>query len=694
MGKSIRDEKLKDARTLFLLYEEKYKYTDTSGFVIGVDAGAIQNRGSIEISLEGILLKFEKWEIVTRYSEEERVNYSSHEFNTLKRPYYLEIDESDRKCKGKDEPFINSQVSEVAMYAFNKERAEIVSLIEKILSGIFADCSSGEFLNEQELAHRIEDWKELHFEKEFNVFLKEISYIYNSYINDKNREMDREDRAEEILSNSEFRKQLQNLCVKFLLKFEMKKISSMNAVNSVFEKQFTEFENVLKEMERFIELREDYQFFDNSLVPKKEKRRAEEHLDNIKLTFNKINKEYEELIKCREKNLKGTYDFNNYEKILKNFEKDTLNCLKSLEALEMGYGFRNPLYYLEKNNKFDSKMGKYTSSKVNLDNLSFEEHSRLEYDLQVAVKEFKTFISQYDGVSSNLSKAQIAKAEEKCSPYIEKLKKDELFYIERLNHQRIKYIELLECKKAESSFGLNEFINILNSSIDILQTRESLFTTFYLKGTSYKDCTAEELKNHEKISDCLASLTNLMLDIEKRLKKETSEKVQELLDCSDSGFKVSLYDKYMVEKYKYEVGSVENDDEKVNVFEKALKKNLSGEGFLTNLLNSISAFDDIDSLYMGYLGYTMKKEMTEKLIATLESVSDSMGDTSSKDESKKSNAEMLNDMIKELEEKGLSKEEAIVFLGKLAEKVAEPGYYSDEDTEDTENSRFSAMNKR
>ena len=48
----------KEAETLFLNHRINWKYTDYSRFEVALDAGPARNKGSVEISLEGIRIDF------------------------------------------------------------------------------------------------------------------------------------------------------------------------------------------------------------------------------------------------------------------------------------------------------------------------------------------------------------------------------------------------------------------------------------------------------------------------------------------------------------------------------------------------------------------------------------------------------------------------------------------------------------
>lgn len=636
------EEIKEEVDTLFLKHQINWKYTDNSRFAVALDAGPAINKGNVEISLEGISINFVVGDIK---------RYKTYTAGSLKRYNYFGINTTGKV--GKNSPGLSLQGDVARDHNYKLERVELVGLTADILSWLTLDVN-GDWLSVGEVIERMKWWEE----KDLVLLVKDITELYNSFINDGNRNKNREIRGEEIRSNQEFQMQLGGLCRKILLKGELRSILSISANNAGMQKLMNKFEEIINLMEEAISLREYYQeispFYidknNNRENGKKMQEHARKELENIKEKFKKVKEDYKKL-----EEMKGQVSsIEEYEKALKNFEKSSKECLKDLKHLEYAYGFEGPL-------------GRMTRGK---DDLRFVRHNGLGARLENEYNEYVAFTNGFDGVQAILTKEEIKKEEEERAPYIKTLKKNKDFYTKSLKWLIAGNIVQWEGIKNKKGFDWGKVEDKLASSEDVLKTRDSLFTTMYLKGTSFEGCSPEELEEYKKFIAYIGKIREIKVQIENTIKKSESEQIQELLSCSNRTIKASLYDTYMARLYANEVKNISTEVDKANVFDKALNKTVSGSGFFKNLLNPISPFYNIHSLYKGYLGYTLSKDVAEKMVVVMQDAYMAMG--------------------------GLSAEEnEIEAIQKKMEEVEESiGYYSDEFTEDTTNSRFNAMNSR
>ena len=140
--------------------------------------------------------------------------------------------------------------------------------------------------------------------------------------------------------------------------------------------------------------------------------------------------------------------------------------------------------------------------------------------------------------------------------------------------------------KNKNGFDWGKVEDKLASSEDVLRTRDSLFTTMYLKGTSFEGCSPEELEEYKKFIAYVEKIREIKVQIENTIKRSESEQIQELLSCSNQTIKAFVYDTYMASQYVNQVKNVSTEADKANVFDKALNKTLSGSGFLKKVTKS------------------------------------------------------------------------------------------------------------
>lgn len=676
MGTSIREERLNDITNIFRLNSNKLKFNENSGFVVEVDSGSVDRRGSIEIVLEGIRLIFLRYKIEIVDGEERIIPISDIKFSNLKREHYLE-EYNEKKIHS---PSVSLKYDSVKNYSFSKERAEIIELTNFVMEKFWIDVDK--FFEEEEIEEKMMLFCEYDMKKEFTDFLCEIANCYNAFINEDNAKLDRDDRAEEIRSNKEFQKQIELICAKFWIGLDCKIIDSKNVGLGGLPEKIKKYKEVMADIDKYIKMREYY----GEISYKKNNKENSKRLKIIVDDFKSIKEQYDEIKKYEEKMLKGSANKEDLTSFLIQFEDEVKNCLTSLGNLSRQYSF----------SEYTNKMKLYMNDSLNEDIRSLQDYQEMTYSVEHTLRKFNEFLINYDGIDSQLSKTEIRRREEALAPYIEKLKERREIYREKLKLNTritIDNIKDKKCMTISTFMALNQF---LETVIQTLEMYNRIDWMIYTRNGTWLACSEEIKKDYEKIFVCLQALEELKSELQKEIDKDTGTQIQKLLECSDENLKASLYDKFMAERYKEKVGNLTTEIEKSEVFDKVLEKKLNGEGFFKNLLNPTPAFEDIESLYQAYLENTLMGVL-EKIISTLENAGNSMGDVSSKEESKEFNNEMLNDMLVELEGKGLSREEALDFLGKLTEKVAEPketGYYSDNDTEDTENSRFNAMNRR
>jgi len=730
MGKSIREERLEELSGLFRLNCYKATFNENAYFVIEADSGSVYKRGSVEISLEGIRLVFVRNKIEIVDGEETSTPISVVEFSNLKREHYLEKYDEKKIYS----PEVTWAYEEVRDYSFGKERDEIIQLIHLVMEYFMRDMERT--LEEEEIEEKMKLFCEYDMKKEFHAFLYEIANCYNAFINEKNAEMDRDDRAEEIRLNKEFQKQIEWICAKFWIGLDFKIIDSKNVGLGGLSEKIKKYKEVMADIDKYIKMREYYGELSLERGKKKNYKENAQELKIIIDEFENITKKYSKIKQYEEKILKGTANKKDLNPLLEDFEKDIKNCLISLHSLSTFNSFE------EYTNQMRLDMGDAGREEIR----SLQDYQEMDYSINHTLKEFIKFTKNYNGIDSQLSKVEMGRREEVLAPYIEKLKGRREIYKEKLGLKLRSDIRNLGEKKnmRPSNFiALNQF---LEDEIQTLELYQRIDWTIYSKNGQLVWCPDEVKKCQEELSICMQTLNTYKSEIKDMLDKSLGKQIQELLGCSNQGIKASLYDKFMAEKYKEKIRKTATDADKSNIFDKALQKKVSGGGLLNDLLNPISAFDDIESLYLEYLTITMLDETLEKMIAVLENASEfikveptvaenknikvSVKSVSLSEADKPTDfatvlekeglteeqislvlditskqGEIANeyykkDMIQELQRKGFEKEEATYLIGKFfkmqrkVEPEKEAGYYSNNNTEDTENSRFNAMNRR
>lgn len=705
MGKSISEKIIRKQWKLCLLSKYKAKFNENSWFEISVDAGDISNRGKPNVSLEGIRLCFIRKELKIINGKECLVPVE-YEFKTLKDRVFLTENSKGEKhldCSNCDAGLLESTLLalEDEGDSFSKENAEIEELIHCLISML---CSGVDRpLEEEEIVEIIKQFNEYDVKKELNDLLQEVACVYNCFINEKNVVLDRDERAEGIRTSDSFIKQLRVLCVKFWLNFELKIIEKHSIKDNIGSKKIAEFEEVFSKIERFIELREDYNDFSSREISRANKKRHAKDLQIIKNDFKNIQNSYKELNDYKESVIKGVGNTEEYNKKFKKIELDIRNCLVSLSNIEGNYPFVNVLAKLELNNKHDIKMGKYNNYKLTMDKQQYSDHYAFSGQVSIALKDFQSFTSKYDGIKALTSLNIIQTEDEKRGPYLEALIERNEFYQKHLKNSIYFAIENLENQNYIATSKLVILKQILDGEIETVKLFNSITQHLYIREGVFVNCSSEIKQTYETLYKSMKMMSEIYQEIqgeiERRSAKRANEKATELINCSNQGLKATLYDEFMSEKYASVLGD-STENAKADVLTKALKKYLSGSNFISSLTNPIEAFYGVEEMYETYVNEVTSiklEEWRKKVIQVLAEVNVAMEGVVSTEETNEDVYKLMNDMLVELEGKGLSKEEALAFLGKLAEKVEEPkesGYYSDNDTEDTENSRFSAMNRR
>lgn len=753
MGKSIAEEKAEQLWKVCLLSNYKAKFNENAYFEISVDAGDVNNRGNSKVSLEGIRIRFIRKELKIVNGKECLVPVE-YEFNTLKDRAFLSENEDGEKSL--DYSKSGTELLELILeeienegYSFSKENAEIVELTHLFIEMLC--CGVEKNLEEDEIVETIKLFNVYDVKRELDALLQGLASIYNCYINEDNIALDREERAKGIRISDSFKKQVRVLCVKFWLNLELKIIEKHSVKDNVGEKKIKVFDDALIKIERFIKLREDYDEFSKREVSSRDKKGHKKDLELIKDSFLEIKNEYEDLLKYKELVLKGEGQTHEYQKKLKKFELNTTNCLVSLSNIESKYSFDSALGKLKMNNKHDIQMGKYSSYKLTMDEQKYFEHGRLKTDIANYIREFNRFSSQYSGLATVVSQNKIRAEEEKRNPYLEVLFERREFYQICLKNSINMVIENLENQNYKSAPDLMILKQFVESEMQTVSLFNSIIQQLYIRGGVFVGGTPEIKKGYEKLFQNVKILSGIQKEIQeefnKRSAKNSNEKAQELISCSNQGLKSTLYDKFMAEKYASVLGS-STENAKADVLTKALKKYLSGRNLISNLMNPIDAFYDIDEMYRAYLDEInfdktdeIRKRIIQALLDAVEVMDSivSVGDNNQVKAFVKSaslsemdkptdfptvlekegiskeqislvldviskygenvNESYKKDMIQELVRKGFVKEEATYLIGKFykmqkkTEAEEETGYYSDNYTE-TENSRFSAMNRR
>ena len=384
-------------------------------------------------------------------------------------------------------------------------------------------------------------------------------------------------------------------------------------------------------------------------------KKNKERLEVIKEEFEALKKEYKKILECKEKVLKETANKKDLEVLLEDFEKKVERCLIRLENVSTSYSFDEYVCLMDAQSIDASRKGiRDEDYKNSVDSLRI--YSGMGESIGYYRDEFDEFRRSHKGISSALSKDAIRRQKEALAPYMENLRERGLLYKKFLSAKTRKIVRNVNDKKSMRISDIMALKQFLEDEIRTLELYNRIEWTLYTRDGQFVWGGVGEEKCYKELLVHIETLAKFKSEIQKELEKNEETKIQALLSCADQSVKASLYDRFMAEKYKDKAGTLSTDADKVNIFNKALKKKVSGSGFLQDLMNPIRAFDDIENLYKGYLEYTLMKGMLEKILAVLKEAGAVMGESSVVEEG--------------------------------------TGYNFNKDTEDAANSRFNAKDRR
>lgn len=647
MAVQTREERLEELEGLYVLNSYRANLNENAYFEVEVDSGSVDKRGSVKISLEGIKLVFKRNKIEVENGQE-KVTPISIEFNTLRREHYI-----GRKRPAMLPSYTELQYEEVKLYSFSKENDEIINLIHLVMENFLVNIDR--LFTEEEIEEKMQLFRKYNMEKDLDGFLFEIANCYNAFINEDNYDLDRDDRAEEIRLNEDFIEQIGLICKKFWIGLDFKLIDSKTGDLPGFDKLRKKYEEVLDKIDGYIKARETYGEVSLKRGKRRNYKKNKERLEVIKEEFEALKKEYKKILECKEKALKGTANKKDLEVLLEDFEKKVERCLIRLENVSTSYSFDEYVCLMDAQSTDASRKGiRDEDYKNSVDSLRI--YSGMGESIGYYIDEFDEFRRSHKGISSALSKDAIRRQKEALAPYMENLRERGLIYKKFLSAKTRKIVRNVNDKKSMRISDIMALKQFLEDEIRTLELYNRLEWTLYTRDGQFVWGGVGEEKCYKELLVHIEALVKFKSEIQKELEKSEETKIQALLSCADQSVKASLYDRFMAEEYKDKTGTLSTDADKANIFNKALKKKVSGSGFLQDLMNPIDAFDDIENLYKGYLEYTLMKGMLEKILSVLKDASTAMGDIS------------------------------------VAEEIT--GNNFNKNTEESANSRFNAMNSR
>lgn len=619
MAAQTREERLEELEGLYVLNSYKAELNENAYFIVEVDSGSVDKRGSVKISLEGIRLIFKRNKIEVENGEE-KITPISIEFNTLRRKHYL----------GKKRPAVLPSYTEllyeeVKLYSFSKENDEIIKLIHLVMEKFLENIN--QLFTEEEIEEKMQLFRKYNMETDLDAFLCEIANCYNAFINEENYNLDRDERAEEIRLNEDFIEQIRLICKKFWIGLDFKLIDSKTGDLLGFDKLKNKYEEVLDRIDFYIKTREFYGEISLKRGEKKNYKKNKERLEIIKEQYESLKEDYKKILESKEQILKGTANKKDLEVLLEDFEKKADSCLGELEGLSRYLSFDSYINIMRIQSIDASRKGiRDVDYQNSVDSIGI--YAGMSFDIQTRRKNFSEFRRSHKGLSSTLSKDAIRRREEELAPYIENLKEKRSIYRQFLSTKIRKIVKNVNDKKSMRISDIIALKQFLEYEIRTLELYNRIDWILYTKNGQFVSGAEGVEKGYKEILVHIEKLAKVKSELQKELEKSEERKIQDLLTFSNQSVKASLYDGFMAEKYKDKVGTLSTEADKANTFDKALKKKVSGSGFLQNLLNPIDAFDDIDNLYKGYLERTLMKEMIEKILSVLKDASIAMGDVS------------------------------------------------------------------
>lgn len=690
-------------RRVDVVYEYWFEF-DNSKSTLHVMLNAGKFEPKMGITLEGIILDFIK-ESISDNDEEEFQRYATGNLadngkllKGMVHPYSVSGEANHPfsyiVVKGEGEfeegyaytDFTKSVIAKATSTLlddyFDESRNEILTILRCVFKHLF---NIGASVNETLIQEFISDRCDAKKKERLNIYLQDVSNLYNSYIDALNlADSSPDSRTACILANDEFRKDIEYLSNNFKLEMDFDKATTNKTKgNKNREHTFDELKSIAEELFLVIETRDQYKNLGHSAVGFMEKRKHIKDMKKVRAEFDGVFELLEELENYQSGVLKQT--------VSKEFLEQKINETKS-KLYQSAYILDKLDYFSKIGEALDNiqRRAMFGGGYTTIGSDSVIELRQVPKLTKKILKQIQKY-NVKKAVEGMLNKTEIDfKACEKIYPKY----RNNCYSLMNSNMKKITNWELGDV------FSVEYLPHLLDMNIRMLSFQNNML--FMLCARSDSNATASKLDKGEYyiISDYIKRLTELLKKMDEFCYLSDGQKenrMREFISDSNDAYKVGLYQKW--EKMYSDFNTTSPKCVDAVTLNNAFKKSLSGNGFFSNLTNSTPALEkDLEQkMVREYHMFKSQEQITDvvnHIAKLLEEILMKFTDTLSTKEPKESNDKLLDTMVKELEGKGLSKEEALVFLGRLAEKVAEPGYYSNKDTEDTENSRFSAMNRR